>query len=429
MDKDFYTVLYKKYKNQYLNLKRITKISFNLYNSRVDNYNSLIKDNFFNKEDCQIIFDNKNEGRIGINKEYAYYTKGGQGSVYFLYLIIDDDRKYEIALKFVNLPNFLLGKNKYNYYYKKWREIFALNECTKLVKDKVTQNLPIMYYNQICTSKSDESWITIYSELADGNIIQWLNEEHSVEDWKSLFFQVWHALDVLQRKLKLVHNDMRLPNILFYNNNSKDTFKYVIGDNKYYLEKPKFIFLIWDYGSCETLMHPGKDYNNIKNKLESNKDLHFLHDMYNRLRVFAIMNRYTHTELENILSKTKKDEEYIKQTKEENMKRFNKDRFVEKYKISLTYYIIETGRFEKLYQDRKEEVLEGFSKIYLPPKEIDNILKDLSENYNCSYKGALSQQGPYGSDCKKIPNPRVLIDKFLPEYKDLKEDITTSFYS
>jgi serine/threonine protein kinase len=423
---DFYK-LYQKYRKQYLNLKIKIKriVDINLYGKRIDNHDSIQKYNFFNKEDCDIIFKGMDKGTIGKNKEFVYFVKGGQGSVYFLFIVSDDDEKYDVALKFVKLPRYLLGKNEYNYHHKKWREIFALTKCTEFVKNKVTQNLPIMYHQQLCKKNDDDAWLTIYSELADGNLIQWLNDKHSVSEWKSLFFQIWHAVDVLQQKLKLVHNDLRLPNILFYKNNGNDVYRYVIGDNKYYLDKPQYIFLIWDFGSSDTLLYPGKHHDLIKHKLDANKDLHFFHDMYNRLRVFAIQNRYTVEDLEYVLSKNEEDRLYAEKTKEENMKRFTDGRFSMKYKISLVYRIIETNKFDKLYMDRKETPLEGYSKIYLPPVEIDHILKDLSNNYNCSYEEALDRES---TTCTKIPDPRELIETFTPEFKEMKE-FSVSFYS
>jgi hypothetical protein len=137
------------------------------------------------------------------------------------------------------------------------------------------------------------------------------------------------------------------------------------------------------------------------------------------------MNRYTINELEEILSKNSDDMNYVKQTKEENRKKFSKDRFDEKYQISLAYYIMETDRFNELYDARKDNALKGLNNIYLPPKEIDVMLKKLSENHNYSYKEALSPNGP---TTRKIPNPKKLIDMFLPEYKQAK-DYTITFLS
>ena len=111
------------------------------------------------------------------------------------------------------------------------------------------------------------------------------------------------------------------------------------------------------------MSHSGKYEDSVKNKLESNKDLHFLHDLYKRLRVLALMNRYTMNELEEYLSHNDDDDKYVKNTREENKKKFKGERFNEKYKISLSYYIMETNRFEELYNKRKDESIEGFSKI------------------------------------------------------------------
>ncbi len=106
----------------------------------------------------------------------------------------------------------------------------------------------------------------------------------------------------------------------------------------------------------------------------------------------------------------------------ENKKKYPKERFEEKYQISLAYYIMETDRFSELYEARKDKPLKGHDNIYLPPNEIDMILKTLSEKYNYTYKEALNPNGPTS---RKIPNPKKLIDMFLPEYRKSKEHIIT----
>ena len=259
--------------------------------------------------------------------------------------------------------------------------------------------------------------LLLYSELADGDLSSWLRREHSSKDWKDMLYQVWHSVYVLQKRLKLVHNDLRLGNILFFRDESQSSYKYVMGDDAYYLDKPKYVFVVWDFGSSELLDFAGSFKNSVRNKLEANNDLHFIHDLYKRLRVLALTNRYTIGELEDVLSGDANDREYVKRTKEENKRKFTDKRFEEKYQISLAYYIIETDRFDKLYQDRKDTVLKGFDKVYLPPKDIDDLLKVLSERYNYKYSEALSKYGPTS---RRIPNPKKLIDLFLPEYKDAK---------
>lgn len=173
--------------------------------------------------------------------------------------------------------------------------------------------------------------------------------------------------------------------------------------------------MIWDFGSSELLHSSGQFKNAVKNKLDANSDLHFIHDLYKRLRVLALTNRYTIDELEEFLNKNITDAEYIKKTKDENKRKFTDGRFAEKYCISLAYYIIETDRFDQLYKERKDSVLKGHDKVYLPPTDIDNILKILSEKYNYKYEEALNKYGPKS---RKIPNPKKLIEIFLPEYKN-----------
>ena len=82
--------------------------------------------------------------------------------------------------------------------------------------------------------------------------------------------------------------------------------------------------------------------------------------------------------------------------------------------ISLAYYIIENGLFEKLYRDRENNILKGKKGIKMPPRDIDNMLYKISNQYNCKYNEALSFRK---LDCQKIPNPRELIKIFFSEFE------------
>lgn len=404
--------LYKKYKNRYNRLKRMEGgENISLYDKRINTYKIITDSDTLNDRDCSILYEHKKEGNIN-SKRYKYITKAGQGTIFFIFF-----DSYGVALKFIEVSPFYLEKgNLYNPIHKKWRELYVLKECTKLVLNAVTQNLPMVYRDQLC-KKNNDNLLLLYSELANGDLSSWLRQEHSSKDWKDMLYQVWHSVYVIQKKLKLVHNDLRLGNILFFHDESPSSYRYIMDGDDYYLEKPKYIFVLWDFGSSELLDFAGNFKNSVKNKLEANNDLHFIHDLYKRLRVLALTNRYTIGELEDILNKNTADMEYVKRTKEENRKKFSDKRFDEKYQISLAYYIMETNRFDKLYQDRKDTVLEGFDKVYLPPNDIDDMLKTLSEKYNYKYSEALSKYGPTS---RKIPNPKKLIDMFLPETKDVK---------
>ena len=404
--------LYKKYKNKYIRLKRIeveNNTDKSLYDERINTFNILIQSNIFNDNDCNILYEFKKEGNIN-SKRYKYVTKAGQGTIYFIF-----SDSYGIALKFIEMSSYYLEKNNiYNPIHKKWRELYILKQCTQLVQNKVTQNLPMLYDNRIC-KKNNNDMLLLYSELATGDLMSWLKKEHDSKDWKDMLFQIWHSLYVLQEKINIVHNDLRLGNILYFNNKYKNNCKYTMNNDNFYLDKPKYIFMIWDFGSSELLHSSGQFKNAVKNKIDANSDLHFIHDLYKRLRVLALTNRYTIDELEEFLNKNMTDAEYIKKTKDENKRKFSDGRFAEKYCISLAYYIIETDRFDQLYKERKDSVLKGHDKVYLPPIDIDNILKTLSEKYNYKYEEALNKYGPKS---RKIPNPKKLIEIFLPEYKN-----------
>jgi hypothetical protein len=392
-------------------------ISF--YDGRINKYNEikLLAPIFFSENDCMIDTARcQDRTLIKYTKEHRFMVTGGQGAIYFMKITpCDTNYSYVLAIKIVPMDQWMLdAKNLYNPMHRKWKELYVLKQCNDLVTGQYTQNLLLLYHDQICKSP-DNSSLILYSELADGNLMDWLKEPHTVHDWKTLFFQVWNCLDVLQKKLKLVHNDLRFPNILFIKTTNKESYRYKQDNDYYYLDNIKYIFILWDFGSSQSLLYCPGDETIIKNKIEMNSDLYFLHDMYNRIRVISLIHRYNVDDFETIFKK--QEMSWLKQEKEYNKKKFGKKRFEEKYKISMAYRLIETDRFDKYYNKKIHDFLPGATKIYIPEPEIDQFLGTLSRDYNYQYNEALNKNGP---GKKKIPSTKFLIDTFLPEFKTKK---------
>lgn len=345
-------------------------------------------------------------------------TKGGHGNI-FKKIIYLNGEKYDISLKEQEVYPYILQK-KYNYKYKIWRELIILKKTTNLVKEKITQNLPILYDYEICKNK-----IIFYNELATGDFLKWCNTLHTEEEWESMLFQLWSGVYSLQKHLKLVHNDLRLPNLLFYkidkdkDKEEGDYWKYIIDEDEYYIPNTGYVFVIWDYGSVDLLdiERDLKKKEIIQTKLNLNTDLHFFHDLYNRLRVLILYNKFTTTELEKFFV-SDDAKKYMQKINSEAEQRFRKSgRFDEKYKIGLIYYLIENDFFNKLYKIEKE-YLDKNSIIYLPPKRIDEILRKLSTSYNYAYEDIVINYNPQLK--QKIPSPKFLIKEFFSKYKEKK---------
>lgn len=355
------------------------------YKNRIAQYN-ILNNNLKDKNDC-------------LKKEISHAVEKGGSAYIFNKNVSINNTNYTISLKEQEITN----KNKS----KLVQEYEILKKCTDLVINQPNQNLPIIYDLYIC----DKSKMVFYDELASGNFIHWCYQEHSVDEWKSFLFQLWAGVYSLQKHLKLVHNDLRMGNVLFHkiNNKQEEYWKYKIDENEYYIPNCGYVFIIWDFGSSN-LIQSDNDPN--KKKLDLNLDLHFFHDLYNRLRVLALTENFDIEELQKYF-RTNEELEYLNHKKEECRRRFG-DRFEEKYKISLVYYLIEN--------DKNVEYISKQNSIQLPPEKIMNILKSLSKN-NYNYDDVIKflyQPGKINLK-KKINSPNQLIKQYFSNYKEVKE--------
>jgi hypothetical protein len=312
--------------------------------------------------------------------------------------------KFSYALKIQCVKPYVI-KNKYDTNLNVWREYDILKKCTKLVIDKISCNLPIIYDLKVCEV---ENKIIIYNELANGSFTDWILMEHTEDEWLSFLFQLWVSLYSLQKHLKLVHNDLRFGNVLYHVTNNV-TNKYTINNKSYYMANNGYTFVIWDYGGAK--IDDGND-KITKQKLAYSTDLHFFHDTYNRIRVLILLNKYTAEELGKFFV-TLEDLKYVKEAQNECEIRFRKSgRYEEKCKIALIYYLIENNRFEELYKAKKDNLSET-NVVKMPPAKIMKLLKELSENYNYNYTDIIQ----FNKNMKKvIPSVDFLIEKYFSKY-------------
>lgn len=365
------------------------------YENRIILYNALhkkLKDNQDCSDDLSLILINQGGFSTNWKKE-----------------IILNNNVFSYALKIQKVKSFII-KDAYNKKYNVWREYDILTKCTNLVLNKVSCNLPILYDLQICER---DNKVIFYNELANGSFIDWIYIDHTVEEWESFLFQLWLALYTLQKHLKLIHNDLRYGNVL-YHEVSNVIHKYKIDDDEYYVPTCGYTFVIWDYGGSKLVNCECADVIN-QTKLDYSSDLHFFHDSYNRLRVLMLLNKYTGPELESFFM-SDGEMEYMKDTRCDCEIKFRKSgRYDEKYKISLAYYLIEHGRFNELY-DKKKENLSEKKVVRMPPLYIMEILKELSDN-NYDYDDIIQ----FNVDMpKKIPSIKYLIEKYFSKYKAKK---------
>lgn len=97
----------------------------------------------------------------------------------------------------------------------------------------------------------------LISEFIEGNSLDtWVyniyedNNKISDEEWRILVFQLVYTLAVIQKRYRLMHNDMHYGNILIDTSLKKEPgqyFVYKINDKIYYLRNTGFIPKLWDW--------------------------------------------------------------------------------------------------------------------------------------------------------------------------------------
>lgn len=385
---------YHKYKDKYTLLKNIANQSRNIsmimtYPNRL-NYYTELHNKIREKKDCM-----SNNTVIGIGGYSKIYKK----------IILAKENIYEVSIKEQKVNDYIL-KHQNDTKIKVWNEYNILKKCAILFKNKITQNVPLIYDIELCKNK-----VLFYSELASGDFLSWCTEHHSIDEWMSFLFQFWSGLYAMQKHMMFIHNDLRLGNILYHKiPKTNEYWKYVIDGVEYYIPNTGYVFIIWDFGS--SMIIEDKKNRNYK-KLEYNIDLHFFHDLYNRLRVLAVQNEYTVQELE-LLFETDREKKYVLDKKYECKTRFEPERCEEKFKIALIYYIIENNMFDKVYKNKETD-------IKLPPDEIMKLLGELSlDNYN--YNDVIKMIfNPDYEMPKKMNSPKEYIEKYMGHYKTVKK--------
>jgi hypothetical protein len=420
-----------KYKNKYVSLLSLLSYNDKIHNSITYIPNIIFDENFNsqnNNEDFKttkkltdmnyknrlLIYNNLHEkinNKDDCSGKNEFLGKGGH-SIIYKKKIPHSDIPVEISIKEQKVNDMIIS-NKFNNKFKIWLEYDILKKSTDLILNGITQNLPMIYDLYIC---NDNSKLLFYNELADGSFLDWCLEEHTDDEWKSFIFQFWVGVYTLQKYLKLVHNDLRLGNVLFHKIKKTDEYwKYTIDDIEYYIPNEGYVFVIWDFGSSNLI-----DIQPInKTKLDLNIDLHFFHDLFNRLRVLYLLDNFSISELETFFT-SDKDLQYTKEKKSECSKRFGHTRYEEKYKIALIYYLIENNKFDELkskYISNKKN-----KSIKLPSGNIMKLLKELSDN-NYNYDDVIKIISNPKSNIrgnKKIVSPNKLIQKYFSEYREKK---------
>lgn len=130
---------------------------------------------------------------------------------------------------------YYLGNQKVS---NKCKAIKFLN-LKRLEVEQLVRTHSNMLISEFIEGNSLDNWVYNWSE--DGN-------EITDEEWKVLVFQIVYTLAVIQKKYKLMHNDMHYGNILIDTSIKKGGyFVYNINSKTYYIKNNGFIPKLFDF--------------------------------------------------------------------------------------------------------------------------------------------------------------------------------------
>lgn len=326
-------------------------MKYNLYEKRKINIDKNKLDLIINK----FSETSQKNGLLSINGgiKYNFINKGGQGEVYGL-SINDND---ELAIK----------RGKANDNEKKLLELMS-----GYVDSHVCPHFLLIYDIRTIRNKD---FITM--EKINGDLNNWLIEEHTDDEWLSFLFQFSVSIYVMKTYGKTYHSDLKPKNILFKNVENDMIVKYNININnnqvEYDLPLCGKLFIIGDFGHAQSLLLKTNKLatNVIKNKLEDNSDFEYVYTLTKRLQVDSIIKNY---KLNSIITffddnNTKYKEYYDKEKRkiESEMRKYPqyiKDDMLLK---SLAYFVIENNLYNKMNIEIK-------SKYKLPSNKIQQFI-------------------------------------------------------
>lgn len=196
-----------------------------------------------------------------------YLSAGSYGEV-SVGNLIDQNKynKFDFAIKMAQLPKSINPQ----------AEIHIARLLNKLVVKGRAQNLPIMVDSFNCdsckfknlrgTKAKDMKCMFTINEIANGDLDSWLQTTPSEAELQSCLFQIMAGIHAIQHYFLLLNNDIKAPNILFYNVNPGGYWKYTIYGRDFYVPNYGKLFIVNDFG-VSTIYAP-------KYQLPSKQEVH-----------------------------------------------------------------------------------------------------------------------------------------------------------
>jgi hypothetical protein len=154
-------------------------------------------------------------------------------------------------------------------------ELKVMELCHYLLDQEICPNLPyhLKYvFCQDCKFQNNalsmrfianlkpETCIMMVNEFANsGDLKNWLQTPHSIDEFLSLFFQIYVALYALQHHFDITHHDLHTGNVLVHKV-TREVLSYTINGTIFNIDNHGWLFVLWDFG-----------YARCPNKLEAKK--------------------------------------------------------------------------------------------------------------------------------------------------------------
>ena len=137
---------------------------------------------------------------------------------------------------------------------------------TNAVKNNLL-HIPLYYFDLTCNliiktkaypkilqdaKKNNKNYSIILYELAEGDLMSFINKNIDTEMWKNIYEQVFMSIFILHN-MGYIHNDTHRGNFLYRKINKGGCFHYKINGNDYYIKNLGILWMIWDFGNSRDI--------------------------------------------------------------------------------------------------------------------------------------------------------------------------------
>jgi hypothetical protein len=142
--------------------------------------------------------------------------------------------------------------------------LYSTLKCDRFSDFDTFKNEDLIHYPRIVRLNPNGSFNIILSELANGNLKMFINDNSIIgNDYQiNALVQILLSIMFFYKETKSYHNDASSGNFLFHKIKPGGYFHYKILDKDYYLENIGFLWVIWDFS--ETISFNDSKFKNIK---------------------------------------------------------------------------------------------------------------------------------------------------------------------